>query len=200
MPLSVPSRITPDECDHGPAELHSAHATDRAEFLRLDQLDRIRDDHGCQRRLRHQRDQRRQQQHRGHGRRRSDQRGQLCARPGTPIDRGLRSAAAGGHRAEHAAAHVGQAEGEQFPVRHQLRFTGCPERPGRGDALGEAHQGNAGGRWPQRLQQSRAAARSTAATRWARDRRSRHRRPEDPANSPQRSPPQWRSAEPVPWE
>ena len=53
-PCSVPSRITPTNAIERPAELDPAHAADGAEFLRLDQVDRVGDHHRRQRRLRHQ--------------------------------------------------------------------------------------------------------------------------------------------------
>ena len=93
--------------------------------------------------LRHQAQQRRQQQHggqRGAGR---DQRG-LLRLPADGAHHGrLRGAAAGRHRAEQRAADIGQPGGDQFAVGIDRRIARTREgAPGR-DGFGEAHQRDA---------------------------------------------------------
>ena len=76
----------------------------------------------------------REQQQRRQRDRRRDERRDLGARARLAVDRGLRRAAAGRHRAEQAAGHVGQAERQQLPVRLRARLAGRGERARRGDA------------------------------------------------------------------
>ena len=131
-----------DAGDQGPAEFHRAHAADGTELRRLDQPDRVDDDHRGQRRIGHQAKDRRQEQHGGERGARGHQRGQLRLPAGGAHDRRLRSSAAGRHDAEQGAAKVRRAGGEQFPVRVDRRIVGAREgAPGR-DRLGEAHQGD----------------------------------------------------------
>ena len=100
----------------GPHALGAAHAADCGELRRLDQLERVEHDDRGERGLRHERDDRPEQQQRRQRRRRGDELRHLRARARQAVDRGLRRAAAGRHRAEQAADDVGRAERQQLLV------------------------------------------------------------------------------------
>ena len=120
-----------------------AYPEDVAELRRLDQPDRIDDDHRRQRRFRHQLDERREKEHRAERGQRGDHAGEL--RPGTrqPVHGGLRRASAAGHRAEQRAAEVCQPRRQQLAVRLRRRLAALAERAARRDGFGEAHQRDA---------------------------------------------------------
>ena len=87
------------------------------ELGRLDQLQRIDHDHRGERRLWHQRDDRPEQQQRRQGRAAAVTIAATCdARARQPVDGGLRRAATGRHRTQHATGDIRQAEREQFLV------------------------------------------------------------------------------------
>ena len=137
--------------DQRPDELRAPHDEDRAELRRLDQAERVDDDDGAERRMRHER--------RWSGASNSivssvaaavTSAASWRARAREAIHRGLRRPAAGRHRAQ-------QARRPTFarPVASSSRFAcsrGSPvsrERAPRRDRLGEAHQRDAQRRRPQ---------------------------------------------------
>ena len=165
MPCSVPSRTTPAKAIDGPAELDAPDAADGGELGRLDQVERVGHHHRGERRLRHQADERRQHEQRRERRGRGHERRELRARSRLAIDRRLRRAAAGRHRAEQAAGRVGGAEREQLAVGPRPRLAGRRERARRGNALGKAHEGDAGCRRPHDPTRGRGAAEPARAVR-----------------------------------
>ena len=123
--------------------------------------------------------------------------GELGLRPGPPVDRRLRRAAARRHRADEAARGVAEPGGDELPVRREARLAGRGERAPHGDGLGEAHQRDAGGGGPHLPDQveprpAPAPAARAALRRWWRrrpragraPRRRRSRRRSRPAAAP----------------
>ena len=132
-----------EACRERPAEFHRPHVPDRAELCGLDEPDGVDDDHRGERRIRHQAQQRGQQQHRGQGGGRRHHRCTLRLSASRTHHRGLRSTASGRHRTEERPAEVRGARSDQFPVGID-RGVGRPrERAARGDRFSETHQRDA---------------------------------------------------------
>ena len=123
-------------------KLHLAHLADGEELRRLDQSDRVNDNHRCERGVGQQSQQRREQQHDCRRSARRHQRGLLRAGAGSTHDRRLCGAASRRHRAEQRPPQIGHPCSNQFTVSIDWRL--CTESKGarHSNRLGEAHQRN----------------------------------------------------------
>jgi len=114
-----------DDC---PAKLHRVYVADGTELGRLDQSDRVDDDHCCERRIRHQSQQRCQQQHRCQCDTGTHQR-RLLRLATYGADHGcLRRAASRRHGAEQCACKSPGSGRDQLAVRIDRKLA----RPGEG--------------------------------------------------------------------
>ena len=141
-----------------PMELHRAHPADRAELRRLDQPDRIDDDHGRQGRLGSRPRIGREQQHRRQRGRGGDERCHL--RPPADGAHDRRSARFRRPPASRRAGRRRHWPRRSRPVRGWRRSEDRrrARRRARGDRLGEAHQGDAERARQQRADQRRSGS------------------------------------------
>ena len=158
IPCRVPSSHHAGQRGQGPHELRPPHLEDRAELRRLDQADRIHDDHGRERGFRHQPDEGSQQQHRHQrGARPRQAPPAACARPPAGSPRSAwchrRPAWRRETRRPHSQHRSPAARGSPA-----ARLAALGERaPGR-NRFGEAHQRDAQGGRPELGRSARGPA------------------------------------------
>ena len=133
-----------------PDEFSLSNPQDVAKIRQLDQPDGVDDHDRREDRMRHQAEQRRQQQHgqERHGGCREAR--DLGTRAGHAIDRRLRHAAAARHRSQKCPGDVRHAGREQFGVGPRRGLVVFDERLTDGRRLREAHEGYADRGGPQR--------------------------------------------------
>ena len=160
IPFRVPSSMTPTNAASAQTNSVRRIAQDVAEVRRLDQSDRIDDDDARQHRVRHEGEDRRQQQHRQDCHRGGDKTRDLGARTRHAIDRRLGHAATARHRPDQCAADVRCAGREQLAIGARGWLVGGGERTPGGDGLGEAHERDAERARPELLASARPGSES----------------------------------------